>query len=452
MPEASESGQWRILFAAGAVSAALSVLATLLAIGYTRQTELKKAAQQESLHASEAAESARAAANRRARARDQAEELAGFIIQDLRDQLIQIDRSDLVEAAAQKAVAYYDNLPPELITPESQWKRASVLLTLSDARYQQGNDGGAIRAAKRATEIWKDLAAADPAGESAIRYGRALGELGLYQTQSGDYAAARQTYSIMLRHYENPPAAAKNDGWWDHGIAKAHLGLGDMERLQEHYPAARAEYAETIEHISKALAHGSNEISWLQMLMTARNNTGVVFMNEKNWAAAETNLTLALEPCRALIRIEPQNRRWEKELATSVLNLGALLDQEKKFSQAEPYLREALKLRSGLVEWDSKNSRWMRQLAHVWHRLAVFQLDKGDVDDALVSARNTLATYRRVVALLPGDEKILREMEDTARKYRERFETSGRSQDGLKLYEDTQEFTGAQRRERASKG
>jgi len=440
-----EKGQLRIILASAVVSAVLSVLATLLGIGYVRQRELQKAAQRETIRANEAAEAARAAANRRARARDQAEELAGFILDDLRDELNEINRSDLLEAAASKAVAYFENLPPELVTPESEFKRASVLLTLADARYEQGNFVGAIAAARRSIELWKKLAAGDPSGEPAIRYGRALGELGLYQNQSGDYAAASETHRQMLQLYQNPPPGAKNKAWWEHGLAKAYLGLGESARLQHKYSDARAEYAECIQHITAALAHHSNEVSWLQMLMTARNNMGVAFMDEKNWEAASTNLARAMEPCRALIRIEPNNRRWEKELASTLLNLGALLQQQKDYRHAEPYLREALGLRQGLVAWDSKNARWMRQLAHAWHRLAIFQFETGENQAGLASARDTVTTYQRLLALLPGDETALRELEESVRKYRDRLEGKELSKAALKLYDETMGFIATQR-------
>jgi tetratricopeptide (TPR) repeat protein len=435
----------RVMVAAAAVSAVLGVLTTLLAIGYVRQKELQEAAQRESIRANHAAEKARDAANRRARARDQAEELAGFIIEELRDELIQINRSDLLEAATAKAVAYFENLPPELVTAESQSKRASVLLTLSDARYQQGDHVGAIAAARRSVELWKELSNAAPGGESTIRYGRALGELGLYQNQSGDPEAAQQTYQVMLRLYENPPPTAKSDGWWDHGKAKAHMGLGEIARLREKYPEAREQYEKTIAHISAALSHQSNEISWISMLGRAHNNTGVAFMHEENLKAAEASLVRSLEPTRKLIRLEPKNRRWDRELGTTLLNIGALLHQQKDNSRAEPYLREALKVREGLVAWDSTNARLMRQLAHAWNRLALFQFDAGEAAAALASCRQALATYRRQIALLPGDERVLREMEDAARKYRVRLEGTGLAEAGLKLYDETHSFLETQR-------
>ena len=422
MRAASAQGQWRIIAAAAAVSAALSVLATLLALGYVRQKELQQAARSESLRATKAAAEAQAAANRRLRARDQAEELAGFLLDDLRDELIQLNRSDLLGAAAEKSVAYFDRLPPDLVTPESQSRLASVLMTLSDAHYQQGNERGAIAAAQRAIEIWRRLAgASDPDGDYTVRLGRALGELGLYQNRSGDPYAARESYLAILRLYENPPSGSKDDGWRDHGRAKAHMGLGEIERVRKNYAAARTEFAKAIGHIAAALKHNANEISWLQMTMTLHNNTGVTFMHDKNYPAAEEAFQRALEPNRALIRLEPKNRRWERELATTTLNLGALLHLQKDYQRAEPLLREAVTLRQGLAAWDPKNTRWLRQLAHAWHRMAIFQFDLPDNTNALASARQALAAQHRLLRLEPEDKHAPEEIQDYIDKYRERL-------------------------------
>ena len=441
----------RIIAATAGVSAVLGVLATLLAIGYVRQKELQKTAHRESLRAQKAATEARDAANRGNRARDQAEELAGFILDDLRDELYQLGRSDLLAAATERTVAYFDHLPPELVTPESQRKRASVLLSLSDARYQQGDYPGAIATARRSIELWKQLAAtADPEGERTIRLGRAMGELALYQYQSGDPYAARETYNEMLRLYEDPNGKIKDAGWRAHGIAKVHLGLGEMERLKKNYPDARREYAETIKHITAALALKPDEFSWIQMLMTTHNDLGVVFMHEKNFAAAEESFRRAVEPNRALIQREPKNRRWEKELATTLQNLGALMHLQKDYARAEPFLREALTLRQGLVDWDPKSTRAQRKLAHSHHRMCLLQFDTGKNAEALASARNALAALRRLAATDPDDEEAIREIQEYAGKYRDRLTKAGLTDAARQMIEETTAFAEANRTSKAA--
>jgi tetratricopeptide (TPR) repeat protein len=174
--------------------------------------------------------------------------------------------------------------------------------------------------------LWRQLAAAgDPEGERTIRLGRAMGELALYQYRSGDPYAARETYEGMRRLYVDPNGRVKDAGWRAHGLAKIHLGLGEIERLANNYADARREYAETVRYITAALALKPDELSWIQMLMTAQNDIGVVCMHEKNFAAAEASFLRAVDPNRRLIRLEPKNRRWEKELATTLQNPGALM-------------------------------------------------------------------------------------------------------------------------------
>lgn len=451
MPASGDQTQWRIIAAAAGVSAVLGVLATLLAIGYVRQKELREAAHQESLRANEAATRARDAANRGTRARDQAEELAEFILDDLRDELYQLGRSDLLAAATERTVAYFDHLPPELVTPESQAKRASVLLTLSDARYQQGDYPAAIAAGKRSVELWKLVAAtADPEGERTIRLGRAMGELALYQYQSGDPYAARETYAEMQRLYEDPNGRIKDAGWRAHGIAKVHLGLGEIERLKKNYPDARREYTETIKHITNALALKPDELSWIQMLMTAHNDVGVICMHQKDYAAAEESFRHAVEPNRRLIQREPKNRRWEKELATTLQNLGALMHLQKDYARAEPFLREALTLRQGLVDWDPKSTRAQRKLAHSFHRMCLLQFDTGKGTDALASARSALNTFRRLLSIDPDDREAIGEIQEYMEKYRDRLVKTGMTDAAKELIRETTDFAEANRTDKSA--
>lgn len=446
MASTGNTGHWRLILAAAAVSGILAVLATLLAIGYLEQRKLRDSAIEETRRAGAAAEEARNAANRGLRARDQAEELAGFLLDDLRDELYQLGRSDLLLAATERAVAYFDHLPPELVTPDSQAKHASVLLTLSDAQYQQGDYSAAIATARRSIALWKVAAAAsDPDGERTIRVGRAMGELALYQYQSDDPYAARQTYDEMKRLYESAGDRIKDAGWRAHGLAKIHLGLGEIERKAKHYPEARREFSETIRQITTAISHRPGELSWVQMLMTARNNLGVVAMHEKDYALAEASFAQAIEPNRALIRREPKNRRWEKELATTLQNLGALKHQQKEYARAAPYLREALALRRGLVDWDPKSTRAVRKLAHSYHRMTLLQFDTGEKSNAIASARQAIGALQRLVILDPDNDLTLDELIEYTGKYRERLEKAGMPDAARQLIDENIAFAEANR-------
>jgi tetratricopeptide (TPR) repeat protein len=262
----------------------------------------------------------------------------------------------------------------------------------------------------------------------------------LYQYQSGDPYAARETYAEMLRLYEDPKSPIKDAGWHSHGLAKVHLGLGEIERMAKNYPEARREFSETIRHVATATSQRPDELSWVQMLMTAHNNLGVVSMHEKNYAAAEDSFRRAVEPNRALIRREPRNRRWEKELATTLQNLGALLHLQKDYTRAEPYLREALTLRQGLVDWDPKSTRAIRKLAHSHHRMTLLQFDTRNTTNALASARAALAALHRLILIDPDDEITIGEILEYTGKYRERLTKAGMGEAAQQLIQENISF------------
>jgi tetratricopeptide (TPR) repeat protein len=446
MASTGNAGQWRLIFAAAGVSGVLAMLIDSAGHRLFRTEEASGIGHGRIPPRRRRRRCTRQLANRGLRARDQAEELARFLLDDLRDELYQLGRSDLLLAATERAVAYFDHLPPELVTHESQAKHASVLLTLSDAHYQQGDFAAAIATARRSIALWKLAAAAfDPDGERTIRVGRAMGELALYQYQSDDPYAARQTYDEMKRLYESAGDRIKDAGWRTHGLAKVHLGLGEIERKAKRYPEARREFSETIRHITTAISHRPDELSWVQLLMTAHNNLGVVAMHEKNYALAEDSFVQAIEPNRALIRREPRNRRWEKELATTLQNLGALKHQQKEYARAAPYLREALALRRGVVDWDPKSARAVRKLAHSYHRMTLLQFDTGDYSNAVVSARQSIGSLHRLVILDPDDDLTLDELVEYTGKYRERLTKAGMPDAARQLIDENVSFAEANR-------
>ena len=101
-------------WAPAAVSLVLGAMVALLAVGYIRQSSLQKTAAIALEKAEQASVEARRAANRGERARDEAEALVGFVLDDLRNDLSDIDRSDLLLRAAETALRYFERLPTEL--------------------------------------------------------------------------------------------------------------------------------------------------------------------------------------------------------------------------------------------------------------------------------------------------------------------------------------------------
>ena len=109
------------------MSVALAVVSTLLIAGYFRQWELgRKVVDLEArLHSAEI--EARDAANRTTRAREQATELIDFFVENLREELEPIGRTDIIESAASQAEAYFERLPPDAIGAGTNFHHAKML-------------------------------------------------------------------------------------------------------------------------------------------------------------------------------------------------------------------------------------------------------------------------------------------------------------------------------------
>ncbi len=102
-------------------------------------------------------------------ARGEAEKLVGFLLEDFYDELEPTGRLETVGKLAQKAVAYYDGLPKELMTPETQRYRGMALVRQGAAMVAGGNVAASTPVLDEAQGVFEKLyAAGDHSEETAI--------------------------------------------------------------------------------------------------------------------------------------------------------------------------------------------------------------------------------------------------------------------------------------------
>jgi tetratricopeptide (TPR) repeat protein len=102
-------------------------------------------------------------------ARGEAEKLVGFLLEDFYDELEPTGRLETVGKLAQKAVAYYDGLPKELLTPETQRYRGMALVRQGAAMVAGGNVAGSTPILNEARDVFEKLSAAgDHSEETTI--------------------------------------------------------------------------------------------------------------------------------------------------------------------------------------------------------------------------------------------------------------------------------------------
>jgi len=107
------------------------------------------------------------------KSRSDAEKLVSFLIEDFYTELAPTGRLDTLGKLAHMTVGYYDSLPPELVTKQTQAYRAMALLREGDALFGSGNIKAAYQHFAEGQSIFEKLRAAGDRGE-ATTYGLAL--------------------------------------------------------------------------------------------------------------------------------------------------------------------------------------------------------------------------------------------------------------------------------------
>ena len=109
--------------------------------------------------------------------RGNAEKLVSFLIEDFYAELAPTGRLDTLGKLAQKTVAYYDSLPPQQVTPQTQANRAMALVREGAALNAAGKLDAGVRNIAEAQGVFERLRAAGDRSEG-VAYGLALA---LYQ-------------------------------------------------------------------------------------------------------------------------------------------------------------------------------------------------------------------------------------------------------------------------------
>lgn len=360
-------------------------------------------------------EEVRRAANLGNRAREQAEDLAAFMLDDLRGQLQPLGRTDILADASRRTLEYFENLPPELVTPATLEARASILGTLGGVRQARGELDESAARWREAIALFGQLREMEPSqpGRTAD-LAATHNALALVLVEAGAIAEARQENLAALALLDEMPDAPE--------LVKVRadtcFGLGECERATGNPEGAIAYYRQAISTLGEP---DSDDIGALQTLSTAHNNIGFCEMDWGDQAAAAESYRESLTYARRLLELQPEERHWQREVATLLNNLGTVYDELGELDLARPYFAEALELRASLVAWDPANSAWQLHLANSLRNLASLELSAGDPEAAIEPVRRSLGILLDLLAREPDNTTWLELLQAEVRRFGDRF-------------------------------
>lgn len=390
----------RPVLAAGILAGLLTAIIAVLGKAYLDQKASRKEAAAQAVKAENAARAARQETNKGERAREQAQDLVGFIMQDLSEALAPLGQSEILESVSRETLAYFENLPPDLVTPSTEEQKAKVWLGLGHARYRLGDLAGAFAADQKAITLLEKLVEMEP-GNSARKDALLQARLDTAHVlaSAAKYDANRTSLRIVRESTTQNSFLAEVEG-----------GLGEVEGLTGNADLAQQHFAKAVRHASTHLETNPGDIGVRKILTITLGNAGLFASQAGNEASAEQSFRKALESARKLVSLDPDNRNWDKELATLLNNFGTSLENQGRIDEPSGFYQESLAIRQSLTDWDPNNTRWLLNLANSWHNKAAIHYHRKEAPEALASSRKALAIYKRLLTLDPRNTAWLDEM------------------------------------------
>ena len=379
------------------------------------------------------------------RARTESEKLIAFLLEDFYEELKPTGRGEIVGKLADKAVAYYDGLPAELMTPQTKIFRGMALMRKASALNDAGQGAEAKAVGRQAQKIFEDLrAAGDHSDEVSTALALAyfsqitLGSIGKtrvdLETATGllrpIVASGRATRSTklaladMLQHLAH--ASKPEEGIVDCEESRkllAELGAldqsdltaasiyGDVTDTESRMylklgqPAEAERLAAVVSDISeKVLEQRPGDLRAMKNRYFSANAIGFAAADRHDLAKTEVSYAKATEAAANYIRFNPADTSAWYNYTTALMNQGENALRQGRIAAGTAKLREAVAL-----EHDPRNKSGVNYfIFNSWQTLATIEAQRGNFS----AARAAVEESRRTIKLFEKQSGFDQEVMD----------------------------------------
>ncbi len=289
---------------------------------------------------------------------EKAENLIAYMIEELKEQLRAVGKSELLGNISQQVMAYYDNNPQQ---PESVLHRIEALNTLGEVKFNQG-----------------------------------------------ELAAAETYFQQAQKHYQQHEASEVPQLLFK--ISQSHYWLGYLAYLQNQ-PAATERYWLNYLHFSEQLVELEPDHNpWQLELSYALNNLGTLHYNRKDYSQAKQYMDQSATIKQALLKAEPQNTQFMAELADTLSWQASIADQMHQLQLGKDSHEQSLRLTQQLYQLDPDNQMWKHRLAQAHYRLALKHYDMGELAPAKTELEQSLPLFQQLHDTDPSNQGWIREL------------------------------------------
>ncbi len=428
--QALERSQRRRRLATTVASVALMVLA-IVAVMAVRESRARRDAE--------------ASRERATLRQDQAEDLIGFMLGDLRDKLASVERLEILDEVGDKALEYFAAVPVQELSDDELARRSQALYQIGDVRSRQGRLDDAVPPLEESLALARALVARDPedpqrlfdlgqshfwlgsvrwqqgrraeAAEQFLSYydlasrlverqpdhpdwqmelGYASTNLGVVHEATGNLAEAAAAIEASIEVKRNLAAMRPGDPEVRSSLANAYSWLARIARRRGDLRGALAGYLDAHEVRRELLARDPGSTDARFLLATIHSHLAQIrwFLGQEQPTVAE--LTEMRDLVRGLVAFDPENASWRQDLAVNHRQFGEVYLALRQLEDAGDELRAA---ESHLVELEASTSAetpWRGELGRIRLALGETAFAAGDLRAARLEAQDSIEIFAAV--------------------------------------------------------
>ena len=294
------------------------------------------------------------------RSRNQAEDLIGFMLTDLRSQLEPIGRLDVLDAVGNKAMSYFAEVEDGRDSASVLAKRSLALRQIGEIRIDQGRLDGAYAALVEAQRIARSRAKQFPEEFSAhYDLGQTEFWLGLTQSLRGDEEGAEAGYQAYLLAARQMVRVRPDSDIAQLELAMATINLGVLNAEAMQTDLALTYFLEG-HRVLEGLRAGTENQDVLEELANLDSWIGDTYIHLGELDEARRYHEAHLRILRELGAGAGTDRIIDARLGDGLLVFVELLLRQNELTSAMAVNAEAKSIFEELVEHDPTNAYWLR--------------------------------------------------------------------------------------------
>ena len=316
-------------------------------------------------------------------ARQSAEEILNYLLNQLSGKLEPIGHLDIVEDVQKQVETYYKNLGFTEGDLKAAYNWATLLQQEGDRLLAQGDLKGAKAKYQEKLEISLKLVKLDPTEATWQRsLSVAYESLGDVLKNQGDLDAAKVQYQHEL---ENRRLLAKEDPSnysRQRDLAVCYKRLGDILKEQGDLSGARLQYEQNFEITKALIKKDPNNTIWLNDMFIAYVMLGDVSSRQGDFKRAKTEYLNSLDVIQKAVELAPGDTRWRRNLAATHNRVGDVLKTLGDLDGAKVQYEKGLEITDRLAKQDPSNAGWQVDLFVSYDVLGALLLAEGKLGEA----------------------------------------------------------------------